>query len=319
MLRRRSYNRLQSLLLAFPPKKSDDTSSDPSQDSSQQNDQQSPPWQSQQQQPQSQQTTQQQDQQLVNPQDAMQQQPAGDPIDTIAQMLCLDLSSAANPIQQGQMVVAAVEQLVMQLHQLTGEPQQDDMGGDPSQQDDGGAFDDIGDPNADPSQEQDDPSQDDPSQDDPQQQDDKPQFPPKRKAAVAASHEMERALEMSQSARVSEIRSLVQEGYLSPVVGKRWIDKYASIDALSLALSQDADEDDYEWQRESVIANGRVLSFGEQSGPQTELSVLEANGNAIQLSADEIVTTKNPLIASAAARSNRFEAHRTNGEARRNK
>lgn len=234
--------------------------------------------------------------------------PMGNPLDTIAQMLGLDLSAMSSPSQQGQAVTSAVESLVLKLHAYYdaygdvegGEPQDGAPEGDEDQEfeddsDEGG--------NPPPGQGQD-VEQDD---DEPPEDDEDPQQgpPAKAKKGIAASFGISpRILQTAVRARKSEIFLLSQQGYVSPVTAKELISDYASEDAILLSLSQD-DESADEFERVTALIrkNGPILRFGEGSSNQSNLSVLSTDGSTLALSAEELTTAKNPMIADAERRS----------------
>lgn len=249
--------------------------------------------------------------------------PMGDPITTIAQMLQLNLTSVSNPEQQSQMVVQAVEALVLKLHELTGQPTGEDV-----QQGEDEEFDDPNAQEVDEYQEgqegQDDPNnpQEEPEDDDPEQQQ---QVPPRRAIAasldtdfVPASQISGQAVRLATTGRKAQILQLAKEGYVTPIAMQKLIQRFCSPSAIDLSLSLDEnDVDSFDEEVEFIQANGKVVNFGEQSSHQSQLSRMKHNGQLtdFELTNDELITDENPLVASANARKKKDDEQRKRAHA----
>lgn len=270
-------------------------------------------------------------------QNAAQQQqqnqdaPMGDPIDTIAQMLGLDLSSAASPDQQGQMVVSAVESLVTNLHQyaqqygyLPGqEPDDSQMGADGDElenyEDDGnegsypGTGEGVGEAPVDSTQADEDGVDEDDSMNDSQE----PTPPPAKKKGVAASFDFydvqqpitKRVLQIAGNARQEKIKSLTSQGYITPATAKELSHRFCNVNSLSLSLSMDSSEpDDFDSVCSMFIKNGPVVRFGELSASQ---SLDEKQFRTLSQSHDgDDVPENSPLVKAAEERANKVSRQR---------
>ena len=234
--------------------------------------------------------------------------PMGNPVDTIAQMLGLDLTNAVSQDQQGQIVVQAVEQLVLKLHELTGAPDDDGQQVD-DQDNDQFADDETGNPDGPTDDEQTEEGQDEETEA-PQEQPPSPQPNQKKKGFAAAfdTAPSKKALSLAADGRKMKIQHLAIQGYITPIIAKELTLEYCSVGAVSLALSLDSDTpDDFDRVCNVLQRNGKVVRFGEVSGAQTELSYMNASdGKLYSLSQDELQDEKkNPLLANAVSRSKR--------------
>jgi len=286
------YERLQELSLEFPPKRDteggDPSTSDPVANQRMQQTTQSP---------------------AVTLQDNI---PMGDPMDTIAQMLKLNLSVAASPEQRNQVVISAVEGLVNKLHELSGMPESDDqMSGEDQMYDDGSG--DDGEEESD-DEEYEDEDEDDGSDDEEYEDDgsddeeyedenEEEEEPPRN--GFAASHDIAtngKALQALQKYRTGTISNLVQSGHLIPASAEKMVRKYVSTESLGLSLSMDTDQpDDFDEQVEMLLANGPVISYQEKTSSQTGLQRMSEQG-LLELSAADLQTNKNPMVAEAERR-----------------
>lgn len=265
-------------------------------------------------------------QQAANQQQVNLNAPMGDPVDTIAQILGLDLSAASSPDQQGQMVVSAVEALVLQLHQyfdqygpIDGQPTDDGMQDDDTQEN----FEDDGNEGAEDGEGQETTSTgaDDQGVDESEDagtddgSDSAPPAPFKKKQAIAASFDTSfapatispRVLSMAKQSREMKIKSLCQGGYITPTVAKELSQVYCSSSALSLSLSLDEGQDDG-FDRECALfeMNGPVLRMGENFAEQTNFRTLEHNR-------DTRNNEPSALVAGAEARRLQVEERRKRG------
>ena len=233
--------------------------------------------------------------------------PMGNPVDTIAQMLGLDLTNAISQDQQGQIVVQAVEQLVLKLHELSGIPDSADQPND-EQPDEEFAEDETG--------ESDGPMDDEQNEEGEEEEEQAPQDypaakPPQKKKGFSAAFDTapsKKALSLAADGRRMKLQQLAIQGYITPVVAKELTQEYCSVGALSLALSLDSDTlDDFDKVCNVLQRNGKVVRFGEVSGAQTELSFMSAaDGKLYELSQAELQDEKkNPLLANAVSRSKR--------------
>ncbi len=234
-----------------------------------------------------------------------QDAPMGDPVDTIAQMLGLDLSSAASPDQQGQMVVSAVETLVLQLHQYYDQygpvdgvddpndgmnPEEESQSGDEPQ--DG----------EDPDQEEE--SSEDTETDPNEEEEPEEEAPPvQKKKGFAASFESDspvrvnpRVINGLKKAREVQLISLAQEGYITPVMLKELKNEFCNDESLSLSLSLDDNAvDDFDKTVSRFIKNGRILALSQETfGSQDQYRTLSQHrgesddANALVKSAEAI-------------------------------
>jgi hypothetical protein len=265
-------------------------------------------------------------QQNADQQQMNQNAPMGDPIDTVAQMLGLDLSAASSPDQQGQMVVSAVEALVTQLHQyvqqfgyLNGQEPDEDMQDDDQLQnyeDDGneGAEDGEGE-DTDDSQADEDGTDEDQADDGTGQPDPNQPSPFKKKQSLATSFDNPfdyqqpaptgRALKIAAQARNLQIKELVEGGYISPVVATELSQEYCSVNALSLSLALDDNEiDGFDREIARFKKNGPILQMGhEWSNTQTQFRTLDH-------SRGESSPEESPLVKAAEATAKKAEQKR---------
>lgn len=231
--------------------------------------------------------------------------PMGDPIQTIAQMLCLDLSTFSSPDQQGQAVVTAVEALVNKLHELSGQPVEDAVQDSEQEQ--------YTDPGAEQEyqSDQDQPQEaEDSGEDSEENTNDEP--PPQQRRPIAASFsEMgipQRVLKVAGAARTLKIQQLAASGHITPATAKALSLEYCNVNALSLSLSLEDDEvDNFDKTVQLLERNGPVINFGEQSGPQNKLSRIKPTGMMTSFDTDQELTEEeltsektNPLVAKAA-------------------
>ena len=257
--------------------------------------------------------------------------PVGNPIDTIAQMLGLDLTNAISPDQQGQVVVEAVETLVNKLHELTGQEMPEDQefvegqddgedeneydgeydneDGDGEEYEDEEEFDDEHEREEDDVEEEEeyDDSEDEPEEEFEQQPQRRRPHPARRgfSASLDTSPIPQKALKLVCTAREIQINQMIADGYITPHTAKQLKQDYCTPKALSLALSMDDESSDgFDKVCNTLVKNGKVITFGERSGEQTGLSTMDASdGKLYELSHDEISNPKkNPLLANATSR-----------------
>lgn len=237
--------------------------------------------------------------------------PMGDPIDTIAQMLGLDMTNMSSPEQQGQFVVQAVETLVTKLHELSGQPDETGV----EQQ-----LDDNTDPDVESEfeegspeyQEDDNSDQGDETESNDSQQQNSP--PPKaaksnpfaKKKGVAASFGdslqiSPKIVKVAADGRKLKIQHLVSEGYISPYAAKLMLSQYCDSESLALSLSDEDSSDGFDEACNLLLANGKVIQFNEITPGQH--SGLLLGGHEVDLTPEALQDPKvNPMIADAERR-----------------
>lgn len=237
--------------------------------------------------------------------------PVGDVVDQLAQILQLDLSAATNPDAKNQLVVSAVEELVLKLHELSGIPEDDGQGEQPMQGGEGEYPEDGGDQEFEGDDEEqfaDEGDGEEFNDEEPidEEVDDEPvereQAPPPKRKSVAASFP-QRIVNALILSREQQLTQLCKQGKFTPAVLVDLKAQYCTPQNAGLVLSMDDDAGDDGFDRLVAIfnANAPVVVFGEKSGLQTQLSVLDGEGQPLALSADPSVN-QNPLHRSAERR-----------------
>jgi len=232
--------------------------------------------------------------------------PVGDVVDQLAQILQLDLSAATNPDAKNQLVVSAVEGLVLKLHELSGIPEDDGQGEQPMQGGEGEYPEDGGDQEFEGDDEEQFADEGDGEEFNDEGDDDEPveeeQAPPPKRKSVAASFP-QRIVNALILSREQQLTQLCAQGKITPAVLTELKSQYCTPQNAGLVLSMDDDAGDDGFDRlvATFNANAPVVVFGEKSGLQAQLSVLGASGEPLVLSADASVN-QNPLHRSAERR-----------------
>lgn len=237
---------------------------------------------------------------------APDQAPVGDPVDQIAQILQLDLSAVATPESRNQLVVQAVEDLVLKLHELTGAPESDDGMQDDGQNPDemqteqeGGEQEFEGEEDGGEEFEGDDtgePVEEDGGEEDPYAEEEQ-QAPPRRKSLAASF--APRVLEAISLSRDQQITNLVAMGKCTPANANKLRQRWCSAESAALVLSMDDDADDgFSNVIAALDSNGPVMVFGERTGAQSKISILDGTGELACSQDGEV----NVVAANAAAR-----------------
>lgn len=117
----------------------------------------------------------------------------------------------------------------------------------------------------------------------------------KKKPPIQASFSPQ-VMKLALGSRQRQLLQLAEEGYITPDVLKIWTNKYCSNDALALSLS-DENADDFDFQVETTIRNGRVIDYGEKTPDQSAMrELVMAHG------AGPHIEYTSPLIADAKSR-----------------
>lgn len=214
----------------------------------------------------------------------------------IADMLDIDLSSVANAEQGTELAVNAVYDLVMKLHELSGNADQEGEEVDPNAAPEEGE---EVDPNAAPEE-----GEVDPNAAPEEGEEEEEEFPPKKKKQAIAASFSPLMLSMAKENFSLKLDHLAETGCIQPHIVKEIKKQCLTDEAIGLALSNDqgpAPMFSFDDMVKLFSANGPTISFVEKTGHQSAINLPQ--GVKLELSeAEQKSAATNPLVADAESR-----------------